>query len=104
MSTGSPQPVREDLTDLFEPGSVAVIGASDEPGNLGGRAVRLLRKFNYPGQIWPVNPRRASVAELVCFPNVRDLPGRASLAIITVAGARVPSHPAIPGETSLRRS
>ena len=52
------------LAKLFEPRSVAVIGASDEPGNLGGRAVMLLRKFGFPCEIWPVNPKRDQVAGL----------------------------------------
>ena len=30
----------------------------DQPGNLGGTAVRYLAKFGYPGAVWPVNPRR----------------------------------------------
>jgi len=78
-----------DLVHLLEPESVAVIGASDQPGSLGGRAVGLLRKFHFPGPIWPVNPKRATVAELPCYPSVRELPGRPDLAIIAVGAASV---------------
>lgn len=73
-----------DLSPLLAPRSIAVIGASDRDGNVGGRAVRLLRKFGYPGAIWPVNPQRATVAELPCYPNPRDLPAPADLAILAV--------------------
>ena len=38
-----------DLTPLLAPRSVAVIGASDREGNLGGLAVGFLRKFGYRG-------------------------------------------------------
>ena len=95
MSTGSSSKANRvrfsiaDLTHLLEPKSVAVIGASDQPGNLGGRAVQLLRKFKFPGPIWPVNPRRATVAELPCYPSVSELPGRADLAVIAVGAASV---------------
>jgi acetate---CoA ligase (ADP-forming) len=94
MSTGkhageSASRTLADLSHLLEPKSVAVIGASDQPGNLGGRAVQLLRKFQFPGPIWPVNPRRAMVAELPCYPSVRELPGRADLAVIAVGAPLV---------------
>jgi acyl-CoA synthetase (NDP forming) len=73
-----------DLSRLLAPRSIAVIGASDQPGNLGGAAVRFLRKFGYPGAIWPVNPRRDTVAGLPCFPKPATLPGPADLAIIAI--------------------
>jgi acetyltransferase len=73
-----------DLSRLLAPRSIAVIGASDQPGNLGGSAVRFLRKFGYPGAIWPVNPRRETVAGLPCFPKPATLPGAADLAIIAI--------------------
>ncbi len=73
-----------DVSDLLEPKSIAVIGASDQPGNLGGTAVRFLQKFGYPGVIWPVNPKRQTVAGLPCFPRPRDLPGPADLAILAI--------------------
>src|SRR5262245_63316384 len=55
-----------DVSRLLEPRSIAVIGASDQPGNLGGAAVRYLQKFGYRGAVWPVNPGRESVAGLPC--------------------------------------
>ena len=45
-----------ELTPLLAPRSVAVVGASDREGNLGGVAVGYLGKFRYPGPVWPVNP------------------------------------------------
>lgn len=74
-----------DVSRLLEPRSIAVIGASDQPGNLGGAAVRYLQKFGYPGAIWPVHPRRQTVAGLPCFPGPAALPGPADLAILAIA-------------------
>jgi acetate---CoA ligase (ADP-forming) len=77
-----------DLAPLLNPKSVAVIGASEQPGNLGGVAVALMQKFGFQGAIWPVNPRRAAVHGLRCFASVADLPEPAELAIIaTGAGS-----------------
>jgi acyl-CoA synthetase (NDP forming) len=73
-----------DVSRLLEPRSIAVVGASDTPGSLGGAAVRFLQKFGYPGEIWPVNPRRETVAGLRCYPTPGDLPGSADLAILAI--------------------
>jgi acetyltransferase len=73
------------LAGLLEPRSVAVIGASDQPGNLGGRALTLLRKFGYPGEVWTVNPKRERVAGEPCYASVDILPATADLAIIAVS-------------------
>lgn len=78
-----------DVSGFLEPKSIAVIGASDQPGNLGGTAIRYLQKFKYPGVIWPVNPKRETVAGLPCFPRPRDLPGPADLAILAVSADSV---------------
>jgi acetyltransferase len=78
-----------DVSALLEPKSIAVIGASDQPGNLGGTAVRYLQKFRYPGAVWPVNPRRETVSGLRCFPAPADLPGAADLAILAVGADSV---------------
>ena len=63
-----------DLTHLLSPRSVAVVGASDRAGNLGGDTVQRLRKFGFPGPVWPVNPNAQTVAGLKCFARVEDLP------------------------------
>lgn len=77
------QPFGE-LTPLLAPRSIAVIGASDRPGNLGGIAAGYLRKFRYEGAVWPVNAGRTSVADLRCYASLADLPGTPDLAIVAV--------------------
>jgi acetyltransferase len=71
-----------DLGRVLRPNSIAVIGASEQPGNLGGIAVSLMKKFGFKGEIWPVNPKEIPVHGLKCFGNVSDLPEPADLAII----------------------
>lgn len=73
-----------ELTPLLAPRSVAVIGASDRDGNLGGLAVQFLGKFGYAGDVWPVNAGRATVAGRPCFPSLQALPGVPDLAIVAV--------------------
>jgi acyl-CoA synthetase (NDP forming) len=77
------------VAPLLSPRSVAVIGASDAAGNLGGVAVGFLQRFGFPGAIHPVNPGRETVADLPCLPSVAELPEPVDLAIIAVAENRV---------------
>jgi acyl-CoA synthetase (NDP forming) len=79
-----------DVTPLLAPSSVAVIGASDQPGNVGGACIRFFRKFNSPCTVYPINPNRQSVAGLSCYPNLDVLPSVPDLAILAVPAAAVP--------------
>ncbi|HKE41183.1 MAG TPA: CoA-binding protein, partial [Casimicrobiaceae bacterium] len=78
-----------DLTPLLAPRSVAVVGASDREGNLGGLAVGFLQKFGYRGPVWPVNSGRTDVAGLPCFRGLRALPSSPDLVIVAVPGETV---------------
>lgn len=79
-----------DLSRLLAPQSIAVVGASDQPGNLGGVAIRFLQKFGYPGTIWPVNPRRKEVHGIPCLARLADLPRAADLAILATGAESAP--------------
>jgi len=78
-----------ELAPLLAPRSVAVIGASDRAGNLGGIAVGFLKKFGYRGAVWPVNAGRATVAGLRCFPELAALPEVPDMAIVAVPAESV---------------
>ena len=59
---------RHYLTPLFEPESVAIIGASEEPSSVGGVLVDNL-KAGYRGALYAVNPHRSTVHGVECFPR-----------------------------------
>ena len=73
---------------LFHPRSVAIIGASADPGKTGGRPVAYLAKHGFSGGIYPVNPKVASVAGLECFPSVAALPVTPDVAIVLLGADR----------------
>ncbi|MFM8681514.1 MAG: CoA-binding protein, partial [Alphaproteobacteria bacterium] len=77
------------LAPLLAPGSVAIIGASDREGNLGGLCTAYLRKFGYAGPVWPVNAGRSEVAGLPCYPGLGALPATPDLAVIAVPAESV---------------
>jgi acetate---CoA ligase (ADP-forming) len=73
-----------DVRPILEPRSIAVVGASDQPGNLGGETVRRLLKFKYPGRVWPINRTAATVAELPTFASISESPEAPELVILAI--------------------
>ncbi len=76
------------MKHFFEPEGVVVIGATPNPVK-GGNAIVKNLLMSYKGPVYPVNPRYKEIDGLVCYPSVRDVPGKADLAIIFVPAAQV---------------
>ena len=79
------------LDSLFDPASVAVIGASDRPASVGATVWRNLTRGGFRGPLVAVNPKHAALDGRPCYARVADLPGIPELAVIctpphTVAG------------------
>jgi acetyl coenzyme A synthetase (ADP forming)-like protein len=72
------------LDAIFRPRSIAVVGASTKEGNVGYVILNNLQRFNYKGQIYPVNPRAEFVGSLKCYSSVLNIPDKVDLAIIVV--------------------
>ncbi len=90
---------RRNLEQLFNPRSVAVIGASDRPYSVGATVMRNLLHGGFAGPIWPVNIRRAEVAGLRAYRAVAELPAVPDLAVLCVPA---PAIPALIGELGAR--
>ena len=78
------------LDKIFNPDSIAVIGASDEEGSVGYRLLRNLIGVGYRGVVYPVNPKKQSVQGIQTYPNVENLPRQVDLAIIATPARIVP--------------
>ena len=87
---------------LFDPRSVAVIGASDSPGSVGATVWRNLREGGFAGPRWAVNPRRATVGGEPAFASVAALPAAPDLAVICTPAAAVPGLIAELGDRGTR--
>ncbi len=79
-----------DLEVFFSPRSVAVIGASPKPGNLGGKIVESLRAQGYQGTVTVVNPRGDGVPPYPAVRSPLELPAGVDLAIVAVGASQVP--------------
>jgi acetyltransferase len=76
--------VVDKLKFMFEPDSIAVIGASREPGKIGYQSLKNLIEGGYEGKIYPVNPSAEEIMGLKCFPSVIDVPDEIDLALVVV--------------------
>jgi acetyltransferase len=79
------------LEALFQPRSVALIGASDRPNSVGAVVLRNLKAGGFKGPVWPVNPNHARIGGEQAWPSVASLPDPPDLAVICTAAARVPA-------------
>ena len=80
---------RNAVRAMLHPRSIAIIGASPDGNRLNGRPLYFLQRDGYAGAIWPVNPRYATINDLICYPDIASLPGAPDMAIVAIAAARV---------------
>lgn len=77
------------LDSLFDPQSVAVIGASERPFSVGGTLWRNMRSSGFAGRLYPVNPKYRDLSGQRCHARVADLPEAPELAVICTPPATV---------------
>lgn len=77
------------LDPLLNPRSIAMIGASSNPGRIGGMPLELLTRFGYAGGIYPVNPKYQEVFGLRCWPDIEAVPEPVDLAVLAIGAAEV---------------
>lgn len=72
------------LAKLFDPGSIAVIGASHEKGKVGHTLFSNIINSEYQGEVYPVNPKGGTIEGHDVITSVDDLPGSVDLGMIVV--------------------
>lgn len=77
------------LDSLFDPASVAVLGASDRSASVGATVWRNLSTGRFKGPVYAVNPRRDTLDGHRCYAHVADLPQVPELAVICTPPATV---------------
>ena len=79
------------LTSLFEPKSIAIIGASETPGSVGATLVGNVIDGGYKGKLFLVNPRHDFVFGQRAYDSVESIPQRLDLAVICTKAETVPA-------------
>ena len=80
----------DELKPLFDPQSIAVIGASNTPGKWGNRMVARPIRSSFRGPIYPINPKAVEIEGLKAYPNIKDIPDPVDMAVITIPASMVP--------------
>src|SRR5690348_1708102 len=79
------------LDVFFSPKTVALIGATENPGSVGRTLLWNLVTSPFGGTVYPVNPKRPSVLGVKAYSSISDIPEQVDLAVI------VTPPPSIPG-------
>jgi acyl-CoA synthetase (NDP forming) len=77
--------VEQSLENVFNPRSVAVIGASEVPGKASERRTRSLIEGGYEGSIYLINPKRSELFGRKAYPSITEIDGEVDLVMIVVA-------------------
>lgn len=81
------------IARLVTPRSVAVIGASADPGKTAGRPVSYLTRHGFAGEIYPVNPKVEAIDGIRCYPDIGSLPQVPDVGIVLLGAER--AHQAV---------
>jgi acyl-CoA synthetase (NDP forming) len=77
------------LDSFFAPDSIALIGASRDQEKIPGRLLSMLRKNEYPGRIYPINPNYPDIDGIKCYKSISDVDAPIDLAIIIIPARAV---------------
>ena len=78
------------LEKIFNPKSVAIIGASDEEGSVGYALMKNFMDFGFEGKLYPVNIRKNEILGLKAYQSVEQIPETVDLAVIATPAKTVP--------------
>ena len=69
---------------LIHPRSIAVIGASTNPGKVGYSILKNIIDGGFTGDVFPVNPTAKEILGKECFPSLKAIPAAVDCAVIVV--------------------
>jgi len=79
-----------DLSPLFRPRAVAVIGASNKTLSIGNRVMKNLLDFKFTGPVYPVHPKEEEIMGQKVYKSILDVPGEVDLVHIVIKNTWVP--------------
>lgn len=79
-----------DIQALFNPKSIAFIGASTSPQKLGYRNIKNLKDYGFDGKLFPIHPTASEICGIPAYPSILEVPGKVDRAYIAVSAPQVP--------------
>ncbi|MBF0122862.1 MAG: acetate--CoA ligase family protein [Candidatus Omnitrophica bacterium] len=91
MSPESPSVKIQNLKKVFNPETIAIVGASSEPGKVGFQILNNVIQNGFKGKIYPINKKSTEILGVKCFSSVLDVPTDIDFAVIAVPAPFVES-------------
>ena len=82
--------IQSKFQPLFDPKSIAFIGASNSPGKWGCIVLKNLINGGYQGTVFPVNPKEKKVLDIKAYNQIKDIPEIPDLAVIVIPPPAIP--------------
>jgi len=80
----------ENINRMFQPKSIAIVGASEKPGSIGNALMENLIKSGFPGIVYPVNPNHKIIGKQTAYPSIQDIKAPIDLVIISTPIVTIP--------------
>lgn len=77
------------LQHFFNPSSVAVVGASQNPAKIGYKILNNIVQYDYGGSVYPINPKAQEILGLKAYPDLTSVPSKIDLAVIALPAPAV---------------
>lgn len=90
------------VSQLLQPSSVAVVGASEDQRKFGGRLFRMLLKHNYKGTVYPVNPARETLFGMNTWPSLDALPDAPEMVVLVLPAHMIKDQVRAAGEAGAK--
>jgi acetyltransferase len=81
---------RHPLDPIFWPKTVAVVGATERQGSVGRSVLWNLLTSPFGGTVYPINPKRPNVLGIRAYRDLREMPERPDLVVVSTPAATVP--------------
>ncbi len=75
---------------LFEPRTIAVLGASSMDVTIANTFIRRLVDFGYAGTVYPIHPKAEEIEGLTAYPSLGETPEPVDYAYVGIAAERIP--------------
>ena len=76
--------MKKSLEKLFNPRSIAVVGASEEGGKVGNVIAKNLLNLGFPGEVFLVNPKHENMFGRKCYKNLDEIEKEIDLAVLAI--------------------
>jgi acyl-CoA synthetase (NDP forming) len=87
---GTRRPPLEEFRPLFEPKTVAILGASAKDVGIANTFIRRMKDFGYQGSIYPIHPSATEIEGLKAYPSLAEAPEPIDYAYVAMGAQRIP--------------